>query len=90
MEDRFVEFSNEAELEFHKVKCYMDYIGKSEEFWKEVNQQIEYIRQYPEAFQVRYKMIRIVFLKKFDYSIHYTIKSKGIVVYRFLQKSQEF
>ncbi len=90
MDDEIVRFTEEARIEFHKAKCFMEFSGKEEAFWKDVDKQLELILQFPDAFQVRYKNIRIIALDKFNYSIHYIPKSYGILVYRFLNKSQDF
>lgn len=90
MEDEDVEFSDEANLDFHKAECYMDFNGKLEEFWVDMDKQIELIKEFPYAFQIRYKNVRIVTLENFNYSIHYITMSKGIMVYRFLNQSQDF
>jgi len=90
MADKSVDFSDEANLDFHKAKCFMEFNGKVEEFWIDVDRQIELIREFPFAFQIRYKNIRIVPLEKFNYSIHYIAKARGVLVYRFLNQSQNF
>lgn len=85
-----VEFTEEARLEFHKVKCFMEFNGLENEFWKDVNRQMDLITEFPLAFQVRYRNIRMVPLEKFNYSIHYIVKSNLILVYRFLNQNQKF
>ena len=90
MEDKFIEFSDEATLELHKAICFMEFNGKKEEFWEDINRQIELIKKFPLAFQVRYKNVRIIPLEQFKYSIHYIVNVKGITVYRFLNQNQNF
>jgi len=90
MVDKDVEFSDEANLDFHKAQCFMDFNGKLEEFWLDIDRQIELMKEFPLAFQIRYKNVRIIPLENFNYSIHYIAKSKGILVYRFLNQSQNF
>jgi len=90
MADKIVRFTEEARIEFHKAKCFMEFSGKEELFWKDVDQQINLILQLPDAFQLRYKNVRIISLNKFNYSIHYISKPYGILVYRFLNQKQEF
>ena len=90
MVDKDVEFSDEANFDFHKAQCFMEFNGKLEEFWNDVNRQDELIKEFPFAFQIRYKNVRIVPLEDFNYSFHYIVKPKGILVYRFLNQSQNF
>lgn len=90
MADKHVEFSNDAKIEFHKAKCFMEFNGKEDEFWEDVERQLQLILQFPQAFQVRYKTVRITTLEKFNYSIHYVLKPYGILVYRFLNQIQDY
>ncbi|WP_242202193.1 hypothetical protein [Aestuariivivens insulae] len=85
-----IQFTEEAKIEFHKAKCFMEFNGKSEEFWVDIEKQLDFILVYPIAFQVRYKNVRIVNLDNFNYSIHYIAKPYGILVYRFLNQKQDF
>ena len=90
MANRRVEFSKVARIEFHKAKCLMDFNGKEQEFWLDVDRQIELIRKFPYAFQIRYKNVRVVALENFNFSIHYMIDNDGIMVLRFLNQKQDF
>lgn len=90
MDDKLVRFSEEAKIEFHKAKCFMEFSGKEKAFWEDVDKQLALILQFPNAFQFRYKDVRIIVLDHFGYSIHYIPKPYGILVYRFLNKSQDF
>lgn len=90
MTDKHIEFTEEAKIEFHKAICYMEFTTKGDEFWLDVEKQLQLICAYPEAFQVRYKNIRIVPLERFYYTIHYVVKPYGVLVYRFLNQKQDF
>lgn len=90
MADKHIEFTEEARIEFHKAKCFMEFNGKEIEFWDDIDTQLALILVHPQAFQVRYKKIRIVSLKKFNYAIHYIVKPYGVLVYRFLSQKQDF
>ena len=85
-----VEFTEEARIEFHKAKCLMEFTGKLTEFWNDVEIQLDFALKHPEAFQIRYKNIRVISLERFNYSIHYVAKPYGILVYRFLNQKQDF
>ncbi|EGV44550.1 hypothetical protein BZARG_2139 [Bizionia argentinensis JUB59] len=90
MDVRSVEFTDEARVEFHKAKYFMEFNGQENSFWSDVDKHIELIREYSFAFQIRYKKIRIISLEKFNYSIHYEVKLNSILVFRFLNQSQDF
>lgn len=90
MADKIIRFTEEARIEFHKVKCYMAFTNKEEEFWLDVERHLHMALEYPEAFQIRYRNVRIIALERFNYSIHYVKKSYGILVYRFLNQNQYF
>jgi hypothetical protein len=76
--------TDEARIEIHKAKCLFELHNKEDEFWEDFNRQIEMVLLMPEAFQVRYKNVRIITLEQFNYSIHYVIKPYGLLIYRFL------
>ncbi|MDG1728985.1 MAG: hypothetical protein P8K68_12350 [Algibacter sp.] len=90
MVNNHIEFTEEARIEFHKIKCFMDFNGKIDEFWQDLERQLKMVAGFPEAFQVRYRNVRIIPLEKFNYSIHYVIKPKGLLIYHFLNQKQNF
>lgn len=87
---KIVRFSEEARIELHKAKCFMEFLEKEDAFWKDIDKQLDLVLQFPYAFQVWYREIRIVSLDQFNYSIHYIPKPDGVLVYRFLNKNQDF
>jgi len=89
MEDRII-FAEEAKIEFHKAKCYFEMTEKEEAFWNDVNRQMDLLELMPFAFQIRYKNVRIIHLERFNFSIHYVIKDYGVLIYRFLNKRQDY
>ncbi len=90
MSGKCVEFTGEARIEFYKTKCFMAFKSKEDEFWLDIDKQLNLILDFSEAFQVFYKNVRIVSLERFNYSIHYVKKPYGILVYRFLNQKQDF
>ncbi len=85
-----VRATDEAKIELHKAKCFFEYNNKEDEFWEDFNRQIDMLVLMPEAFQVRYRNVRIITLERFDYSIHYVVKTYGILIYRFLNQRQNY
>ena len=51
--------------------------GIDEKFLDELDKNILYVEKNPLKSQIRYKVIRIRFLKKFDFGIHYIIEQKN-------------
>ena len=85
------EFSNEAKLELHRAQCYFKLIQKEEAFLEDLINQLRLIISMPQAFQVRYKGIRIINFENFYYSIHYRIKKNGVtIIYHILNQKQDF
>jgi len=50
------------------------------EFLAEVKAARRYLQKNPKKFQVRYSNVRIAFLKKFPFGIHYLIDKKSIII----------
>jgi hypothetical protein len=90
MEENF-EFSAEAKSELFRARCYFKLIGREEEFLDDLINQLNIIQNMPEAFQLRYKSVRIVHLDRFDYSIHYRLQLNGkITIYHIINQKQDF
>lgn len=85
-----VRATDEVKIELHKTKCLFEYNNKEGEFWKDFNRQIDMLVLMSEAFQVRYRNVRIITLERFDFSIHYVVKTYGILIYRFLNQRQNY
>ena len=85
-----IEVSKEAEIQIFEAYFYYYEISESlaKQFNSEVINVIDYLEENPEYFQNRYREIKIVFLKKFPYSIHYITKSKTVFVLKVLHQKQ--
>jgi hypothetical protein len=55
-------------------------IGLAREILNEIIETKNYILLHPQGFQIRYRRVRIAFLKKFPFGIHYTIKKRKIYI----------
>lgn len=60
----------------------------AKKFEKELRKTYSYIEKNPYQFQVRYDNIRIAFLKKFPFGIHYVVTNNTIVVLSVFHTSQ--
>lgn len=85
-----VEFSKEADIDFNKIRCFFEVTGVVERFQKDFLIQMKRIEFNPYQFQIRYRDIRLVHLKKFNYTIHYKISNETIVVLRILNQKQSY
>lgn len=50
---------------------------------------LELIQQFPDAFSVRYDNVRMAYLRKFPFAIHYMIDSDKIIVLRVLHTRRD-
>lgn len=62
--------------------------GLDEKFLDELDKNILYVEKNPLKSQIRYKSVRIRFLKKFDFGIHNIIEQKTIYVLAVFHTSQ--
>ena len=58
------------------------------ELYLEISKTIETIKENPNLFQKRYKDFRIVFTKRFQFVLHYTIEKKTFFIHAILHNSQ--
>lgn len=54
--------------------------GLGDKFQKDLKTQLDLLRTNPESFQLRYKNVRVLFLKKYPFGIHYFIEENIIKV----------
>jgi len=74
--------SPETEDDIDKAVEYYVTIDKTlaKQFLAELKAVKIYIANNPEKIQIRYKKIRVAFLKKFPYGIHFVVKKKQIFI----------
>ncbi|MFD2726982.1 type II toxin-antitoxin system RelE/ParE family toxin [Hyunsoonleella rubra] len=84
------EITDEADRELDKAICYFKFLGKEEEFLDDFLAQIELVIKMPQAFQIKYKNVRIVPLNYFNYAIHYAVFEKTVFVLRIINQSQHY
>lgn len=85
-----VEYSEQAQLDIHKAKCFFDLSEKGEDFLDDLFRQEDLIRLMPEMYQIKYSAIRIANLVNFRYAIHYIFQNKRIYIYRVFPHGQEY
>ena len=62
--------------------------GLEKKFLLDLSNGMDYIKKNPSKCQLRYKDVRIKFLKKFDFGIHYIIENKTVFVLYLFHTSQ--
>lgn len=71
-----------AELDIREA--FLDYNSKRDElgdaFEAEIKQEIEYLKQEAQTIQVRYANIRILFLKRFPFGIHFQLEGNDVLI----------
>ena len=89
MEDK-VRFEKDALIELNKAKCYFDSLEKGEQFLNDFENQIDLVIAMPEAFQVRYKQVRIINFDYFSFTIHYVFKNNIVIILNVLNQYQTY
>ncbi|MBI2258788.1 MAG: type II toxin-antitoxin system RelE/ParE family toxin [Flavobacteriia bacterium] len=80
---RSIQQINKASTYFSLEKSGLEIL-----FLKELETNLKYIKKNPLKCQIRYKGIRIKFLKKFNFGIHYLIEQNTIYVLAVFHTSQ--
>lgn len=85
-----VHISKEAEIEFETAECFFRSKNIHNEFLKDFFGQIDFLKITPLSFQLRYRDVRVIQLKHFNYSIHYIVKEQKVLILRILNQRQDF
>ncbi len=85
-----VQISKEAQIELGTAECYFRLKNLERDFLSDFARQLQFLKTTPTSFQVKYKTIRIVQFEKFNYSIHYIIQDKQVLILRILNQRQDF
>lgn len=77
-----IEITEAAEKEIREAfLCYEEQREKlGSKFEEHVTKAIDDIRKNPFKYQVRYKSIRVQFLKKFPFGVHYVVNEEKILL----------
>lgn len=62
--------------------------GLEVKFLQELDKSIDYIGKHPLKCQVRYREVRIKFLRKFDFGIHYLFETNTVFILAVFHTSQ--
>lgn len=74
--------SDEAVLDIEEAFLWYAKIERNlaNRFEVELYSVFDDLHLYPDSFQKRYKNIRVRFLKKFPYGVHYSVRKNSIIV----------
>ena len=75
-------YSDEAKIDIHRAKCYLDFYDKGADFLNDLFHQEDVIRLMPEAFQIRYRNQRIIKLSYFEYYVLYSVQNNSVYIQR--------
>ena len=82
--------SPESYREIELAECYFRAKHIEKSFLTDLNNQFIFLEKAPLSRQVRYKNVRIHLLKKFNYSLHYTVNENQVYILHFLNQNQDF
>ena len=85
-----IEYSEQAQIDIHRAKCFFDLSGKGEDFLDDLFRHEDLIKLMPEMYQIKYRSIRIVNLEYFKYAIHYILMERHIFIYRVYPHGQNY
>jgi plasmid stabilization system protein ParE len=85
-------FTAKADQDLTKIKIWYNGISikLTQELFSELGKELNTIKKEPLLYQTRYKTIRIAFIVRFEYGIHFVVKNDTIVILRILHNKQYF
>lgn len=85
-------FTLQADQDLNKIKVWYDNINTAltQDLFLELSDEFKIFKKSPLIYQTRYKQIRVAFLKRFEYGIHYLIEENQLIVLRILHNKQYF
>jgi len=77
-----IDFSQEAKKDVSEIYAWHENIrsGLGKRFRIDLKQATSFLRTKPDGIQIRYADLRIIFLKKFTYGVHYRIRKNTVKV----------
>lgn len=82
--------SDKARFQIEKaIQWFFEQLpGLEIKFLSELDKAMTFIQKHPLKYQIRYKYVRVKFLNKFDFGIHYIIENQTVFVLSFFHTSQ--
>nr|WP_299382994.1 type II toxin-antitoxin system RelE/ParE family toxin [Allomuricauda sp.] len=88
--DYNVQIAKEAQIQLAVAECFYRTKGLEREFLADFSEQIGFLKKTPDSFQAKYREIRAILFKTFNYSIHYIIRDHQVLILRILNQRQHF
>lgn len=85
-------FTAKADQDLTKIRIWYDGINNklTQKLFIELGKELNVIKNEPLIYQTRYRSIRIAFINRFEYGIHFIIKDDTILILRILHNKQYF
>lgn len=85
-------FTPKSDQDLTKIKIWYDgiSINLTKELFFEISKELKIIKKEPLLYQTRYKSIRIAFIDRFEYGIHFVVDNNVIIILRILHNKQYF
>ncbi|MDT0690442.1 type II toxin-antitoxin system RelE/ParE family toxin [Salegentibacter sp. F188] len=87
-----VKFLPAVKHDLSEAKSYYSQKGGiqlANNFKKEVNSEIAYIKQRPEHYQVQYRNLRKALVNRFPYAIFYHVRHQEVIIFAILHTRQD-
>lgn len=83
-------FTVKSDQDLNKIKVWYDSINRTltQNLFLELNDEFNIIKKTPLIYQARYQQIRVAFLKRFEYGVHFIVEKNKIIVLRILHNKQ--
>ena len=82
--------SKEAQVELEFADCYFRTKNLEKAFRKDFLEQLKFLERTPLSFQQKYRDVRVILFRDFNYSIHYTVEGNSVFILRILNQRQHF
>jgi hypothetical protein len=82
--------SPNAFREIELAECFFKINGIERSFLNDLNKQFLFLENAPLSRQIRYRNIRIHLLEKYNYSIHYVVNEKEVMVLHIFNQAQDY
>ena len=86
-----IEYSLDAELDISEIVSYYEIVDAEcvKKFFMDLKRVENFLSISPEIYSVRYKKIRRVNLKKFQFSLFYFLEKDKVVILRVLHQTRD-
>lgn len=85
-------FTSSTDHDLNKIKVWYDQINPelTNNLLVNFGKKLDRIKENPFLYELRYRDIRVGFIDRFEYGIHFIIKEDQIIIFRMLHTKQYF